>query len=145
MACILPYKQSKLNSKQFLRDLEIIDETDRIINDELFDQANDQIEQDVIEGYNLNLGKPWFRNPLEGQPIIPNDELFETIDQRRKDLGLYEDRIAGTTPIAKVEEETDKNELSLSDNILFYKDIFYIISDDIEQYLIDNKIIEKKC
>lgn len=95
MICNLPFKESLLNSKQTLIDVDAIDEAGVIINEPLFDEWVDQMSTQASQAYNLDNEKLWFKNPIVNEPIVPNEEQFNKIDEKRKLMGLYEDQISG--------------------------------------------------
>lgn len=105
MACILPYKDSLSNSRQTLLDVEAIDESGVIINEPLFDEWVSQMSTQASQAYNLDNEKLWFKNPIVNEPIVPNKEQFNKIDEKRKLMGLYEDQISGSLPIHFMTEE----------------------------------------
>ena len=97
--CQLPFKESLLNSKQTLIDVDAIDEAGVIINESLFDEWVDQMSTQASQAYDLDNEKLWFKNPIVNEPIVPNKEQFNKIDEKRKLMGLYEDQIGGSLPV----------------------------------------------
>lgn len=94
MNCKLPHISALDNSRQFLIDLEAIDDSNKILDDIAFDSIIKDLEQDNIKAYQIS-GKPWLRDVTKGGEIaIPNIEVLNKIDQKRKDLGLYEDQLS---------------------------------------------------
>lgn len=94
MKCKLPFKGSLQNSKAFLQDMDIIGENYKILNDMEFDKVTFELEKDNIQTYKVS-GKPWIRDIVRGGAYAePNLEVLERIDQKRKDLGLYEDQLS---------------------------------------------------
>ena len=102
MNCKLPHISALDNSRQFLIDLEAIDDSNKILDDIAFDSIVKELEQDNIKAYQVS-GKPWLRDVTKGGEIaIPNIEVLNKIDQKRKDLGLYEDQLS-----ADLSEDSD--------------------------------------
>lgn len=94
MNCKLPHISALDNSRQFLIDFEAIDDSNKILDDIAFDSIIKDLEQDNIKAYQVS-GKPWLRDVTKGGEIaIPNIEVLNKIDQKRKDLGLYEDQLS---------------------------------------------------
>lgn len=92
--CKLPYKSSFDNSRVFLQDFEVIDDSFKILNDREFDSLINELEQNNIKAYNIS-GKPWLKDVSRGSEYaIPNLKVLDKIDQKRKDLGLYEDQLS---------------------------------------------------
>ena len=84
MICNLPFKESLLNSKQTLIDVDAIDEAGVIINEPLFDEWVDQMSTQASQVYELDNEKLWIKNPIVNEPIVPNEEQFNKIDEKRK-------------------------------------------------------------
>lgn len=129
MACTLPFRNSKENSKYFLESIDAIDSEGLILDKELFNEAVDQLEKETIQAYNIQ-GKHWFENVLPTEPILPNEEVFKQIDNKRKQLGVYDSQQAGQI----IGEET---EILLPDEHVQYK--FKVINA-----LQSNKVREPK-
>ena len=92
--CKLPYKSSFDNSRVFLQDFEVIDDSFKILNDREFDSLINELEQNNIKAYNIS-GKPWLKDVSRGSEYaIPNLKVLDKIDQKRKDLNLYEDQLS---------------------------------------------------
>ena len=92
--CNLPFKKSIDNSRVFLQDMEIIDEDFKILNEEDFDKVILELEKDNIQTYQVS-GKPWVRDVVKGGVYAePNLKVLDKIDQKRKELGLYEDQLS---------------------------------------------------
>ena len=105
MACILPFKESELNSKQFLMDVGAVREDSTIEDEVIFDEVVAQLSTDASLAYNLDNETLWFKNPIQGGPVVPNKEQFERIDNRRKKYGVYDDKIAAKIPSVSQEKE----------------------------------------
>lgn len=97
MTCQLPYHKSKDNLTSFLFETGAISEVgNNILDLNLFRQVNKQIENDLNNSYGIQ-ASPFIEDDLTGsQTFYTNDKVFERIDEVRKELGLYEDRIAGS-------------------------------------------------
>lgn len=52
--CKLPYKSSFDNSRVFLQDFEVIDDSFKILNDREFDSLINELEQNNIKAYNIS-------------------------------------------------------------------------------------------
>jgi hypothetical protein len=99
MKCKLPFKGSLQNSKAFLQDMDIIGEDYKILNDMEFDKVTFELEKENIQTYKVS-GRPWIRDIVRGGMYAePNLEVLERIDQKRKDLGLYEDQLSAEVPL----------------------------------------------
>ncbi len=99
MKCKLPFKGSLQNSKAFLQDMDIIGEDYKILDDMEFDKVTFELEKDNIQTYKVS-GRPWIRDIVRGGMYAePNLEVLERIDQKRKDLGLYEDQLSAEVPL----------------------------------------------
>ena len=90
MNCKLPHKYAIDNSRSFLIDMEVIDENLNILNEEDFDRINDDLEKKNIKYYEVS-GKPWLKS-LDRSTAVPNVDLLNKVDNKRKELGLFEDR-----------------------------------------------------
>jgi hypothetical protein len=62
--CILSYKDSLNNSKEFLKSIDAIDDSLYINNRELFEEAVDQLEEEALASYNVT-GKTWLVDPAQ--------------------------------------------------------------------------------
>jgi uncharacterized protein YdbL (DUF1318 family) len=107
MKCKLPFKGSLQNSKAFLQDMDIIGEDYKILNDMEFDKVTFELEKENIQTYKVS-GRPWIRDIVRGGMYAePNLEVLERIDQKRKDLGLYEDQLSAEVPLVSKENKPD--------------------------------------
>lgn len=96
--CKLPFKTAFDNSRVFLQDMEIIDDNFKILNDVEFDKVILELEKDSNQTYKVK-GKPWIRDIVRGGEYAePNLKVLNEIDQKRKDLGLYEDQLSAEVP-----------------------------------------------
>jgi hypothetical protein len=111
MKCKLPFKGSLQNSKAFLQDMDIIGEGYKILDDMEFDKVTFELEKDNIQTYKVS-GKPWIRDIVRGGAYAePNLEVLERIDQKRKELGLYEDQLS-----AEISNQTNEPDTTISRN-----------------------------
>lgn len=92
--CILSYKDSLNNSKEFLKSIDAIDDSLYINNRELFEEAVDQLEEEAVASYNVE-GKTWLVDPARPNYAIPNTAVLNQIDTKRKQLGIYDSQEAG--------------------------------------------------
>lgn len=82
--------------KQFLTDLSVMDNFNNILDYPKFIKVNNQLRQNTEDVYKITgMGNPFLVSDVDETKAIPNEKLFEKIDDRRKQLGLYEDRLAG--------------------------------------------------
>lgn len=134
--CTLPFKSSLDNSRYFLTEVTgALSEDLTIIDSLTFDKAVDQLEQESIKAYNVS-GKPWIRDITQNNlKAIPNPTVLDRIDEKRKELGLYEKQLSGNNSNLG-EEFTPIPE----DNQIIYK--FRLInaleSDKVRQPKLDN-------
>ena len=106
MNCKLPHKYAIDNSRSFLIDMEVIDENLNILNEEDFDRINDDLEKKNIKYYEVS-GKPWLKS-LDRSTAVPNVDLLNKVDNKRKELGLFEDQMSvGST-------QQNKNQILLN-------------------------------
>ena len=106
MNCKLPHKYAIDNSRSFLIDMEVIDENLNILNEEDFDRINDDLEKKNIKYYEVS-GKPWLKS-LDRSTAVPNIDLLNKVDNKRKELGLFEDQMSvGST-------QQNKNQILLN-------------------------------
>lgn len=160
MNCKLPHISALDNSRQFLIDLEAIDDSNKILDDIAFDSIVKELEQDNIKAYQVS-GKPWLRDVTKGGEIaIPNIEVLNKIDQKRKDLGLYKDQLS-----AEISDQIDELDTTISrnqrDNVAVLENItkqyelehktvifgrqMYVLTFEVEEFLLKNNFIEKIC
>ena len=92
--CILSYKDSLNNSKEFLKSIDAIDDSLYINNRELFEEAVDQLEEEAVASYNVE-GKTWLVDPARPNYAIPNTAVLNQIDTKIKQLGIYDSQEAG--------------------------------------------------
>ena len=111
MKCSLPYKEAANNSKSFLVDTGALEDmqSNRIKDIAIFRRVNRQLSKNAKDVYGVE-GKLWLED--DGEEIaLPNRPVLNAIDDKRKELGLYEDRIAGsikkTTP-KPIEKQVEK-------------------------------------
>ena len=110
--CILSYKDSLNNSKEFLKSIDAIDDSLYINNRELFEEAVDQLEEEALLSYKVS-GKTWLIDPARPNYAIPNTAVLDQIDTKRKQLGIYDSQEAGsigeetkTTPYKGAKDNT---------------------------------------
>lgn len=97
MKCQLSYFGARENLTSFLEEVGAIGSSgNQILDLDLFRQVNKQIENDLNQSYGIQ-ASPFIEDDLTGsKTFYTNDKVFERIDEVRKELGLYEDRIAGS-------------------------------------------------
>lgn len=97
MKCQLPYFGARENLTSFLEEVGAIGSSgNQILDLDLFRQVTKQIENDLNNSYGIQ-ASPFIEDDLTGsKTFYTNDKVFERIDEVRKELGLYEDRIAGS-------------------------------------------------
>ena len=105
--CTLPFKSSLDNSQYFLTEVTgALSEDLTIIDSLTFDKAVDQLEQESIKVYNVS-GKPWIRDITQNNlKAIPNPKVLDRIDEKRKELGLYEKQLSGNAQRSINESDT---------------------------------------
>lgn len=105
--CTLPFKSSLDNSRYFLTEVTgALSEDLTIIDSLTFDKAIDQLEQESIKAYNIS-GKPWIRDITQNNlKAIPNPKVLDRIDEKRKELGLYEKQLSGNAQRSINESDT---------------------------------------
>ena len=95
MTCKLPYKDSKRNSEKFLMDTGAMDRFHNILDLNTFRRVNTQLADSNLEVYGVQ-GRLWLEEDLrDSKKALPNEVVLNAIDQKRKELGIYENQIAG--------------------------------------------------
>ena len=107
MACeILTHKESKLNSLDNLKELGYLGETRKLdlSKKQEFDAYHKEEIRKVNDAYGLLLEKLYNietteldRQPYEkvyNERVVPIEEAFNAIDEARKELGIYEDKVS---------------------------------------------------
>ncbi len=110
-SCTLPHKDSRSNCKQFLVDIDAIDEYMNLKDETLFMAANKQMREQAEKVYQIVGQKnPFLIDDFQGaRKVVANMEFHRMVDSVRKRLGLYADKIAGKLP--KPVEDPIKKEL----------------------------------
>lgn len=104
MSCKLKHKESLLNSRDFLIEQGAIDKKSSILNTDKFNQANTQLTEDTLNAYGVQ-GTLWIDKDSRA---IPNHSVLKQIDNKRKELGIYDSQDAGqVTSITITEPDED--------------------------------------
>ncbi|NDB86476.1 MAG: hypothetical protein EB127_27830, partial [Alphaproteobacteria bacterium] len=96
-SCTLPHKDSRSNCKQFLVDIDAIDDYMNLKDETLFMAANKQMREQAEKVYQISGQKnPFLIEDFAGaRKVVANKDFHRMVDSVRKRLGLYEDKIAG--------------------------------------------------
>lgn len=94
MACILPFKESKDNTKSLLVSVGAIDDSMNILDHDILKEWLDQIRLDIKQAYNVE-GTPIIVDPSSGNKVMFNDSIVNDIDRVRKQQGIFDSQETG--------------------------------------------------
>ena len=110
MKCsILKHKSAKDNTKQFIAEVGGLKSfnSNEIADYKIFMDATKQLEQQSIRSYGIS-GRPWLADD-NGFTAVPNYRVLRQIDNVRKRMGLYEDKLpVGAKPSEVVKLKQDQ-------------------------------------
>lgn len=125
MSCKVKHKNAFLNSRDFLITQGAIDKVSNIKSQDIFNEANTQLSEDALNAYGVE-GTLW--NEKDGR-AVPNHSVLKSIDEKRKELGLYDTGTAGTVMTAPEEFQVEDVPLDSEGVSYFEYDRDYDIAD----------------
>jgi len=90
MSCKLNHKEALLNSREFLIEQQAIDKLSTILNLQKFEEVNSTLSNDAFNAYGVE-GNLW--SEKSGR-AVPNKSVLKSIDEKRKELGIYDSKEA---------------------------------------------------
>lgn len=119
MSCKLNHKEALLNSREFLIEQQAIDKLSTILNLQKFEEVNSTLSNDAFNAYGVE-GNLW--SEKSGR-AVPNKSVLKSIDEKRKELGIYDSKEAAivksflenNTDI-KLQLESTKKSIAFVDN-----------------------------
>lgn len=102
MSCKVKHETALLNSRDFLITQGAIDKVSNIKSLDKFTEANTQLFEDALNAYGVQ-GNLW--NEKNGR-AVPNHSILKSIDEKRKELGLYDKKEAGQIGIINLKNSS---------------------------------------
>lgn len=129
MSCKLKHKDALLNSRDFLLAQGAIDKLSTILNSQKFEEANIALSSDALDAYGVE-GNLW--NEKSGR-AVPNKSVLKSIDDKRKELGIYDSQEAGAILSVQSSQpfEIPLDETESIEEVI--EDVDYISQDFVEQ------------
>lgn len=121
MSCKVKHESALLNSRDFLITQGAIDKQSNIKSQDKFNEANTQMSEDALNAYGVE-GALWLE---KSGRAVPNHSTLKSIDDKRKELGLYDKKEAGTVmniPEEYIDEPLDSEVIGYEDTTYSAKD-----------------------